>query len=113
MNGNMIETTQQENLYLTAYEEFERGVAETDTPWLRPIRNAAIARFSELGFPGAHSEDWRFTNLAPLLKVPFRLAEETRGVTAETLRPYTFADGWQLVFVNGQYRPELSRAAAL
>ena len=110
----MIETKQQQDLYLTAFEEFERSVAETDTPWLRPIRNAAVARFSELSFPGAKHEDWRFTNLAPLLKVPFQLAaEEARGANEEAIKPFVFADCWQLVFVNGNYRPEWSRASAL
>jgi len=33
-----------------------------------------LARFAELGFPGPRDEEWRFTSLAPLLKVPFELA---------------------------------------
>jgi Fe-S cluster assembly protein SufD len=105
---DMLETKHTQDYFLAAFEDFERSVADTDTPWLRPIRNAAIARFAELGFPGPHSEDWRFTNLAPLLKVPFQLAE-SREVGAEILRPHLFKDAWQLVCVNGCYRPELSR----
>ncbi len=58
---DMLETKFDQNLYLARFEDFERTVADSDPPWLRPIRNAAIARFAELGFPGPHSEDWRFT----------------------------------------------------
>ena len=40
--------------------------------WLLPLRKAGMARFAELGFPTLHDEDWRFTNVAPLAKLPFK-----------------------------------------
>src|SRR5262252_6113053 len=98
----MLDTKHDKDLYLAAHEELERAAAATDSPWLRPIRNAAIARFAELGFPGPRQEDWKFTSLTPLLKVPFRLAPtEAAGDPTDTLRPYLFAGAQQLVFVNG------------
>src|SRR5881396_1777843 len=58
--------------------------------WLRPIRKQAIARFEAAGFPTQKHEDWRFTNLAPLLRVPFKPAILGRpdGVVAERLEPF-------------------------
>jgi Fe-S cluster assembly protein SufD len=43
-------------------------------PWLRQLREAAFARFAELGFPTTHDEDWRFTNVAPIARTAFRVA---------------------------------------
>ena len=45
--------------------------------WLLPLRKAGIASFAELGFPTLHDEDWRFTNVAPLAKLPFKPAAES------------------------------------
>jgi len=80
--------------------------------WLRPIRKEAIARFETVGFPTQKHEDWRFTNLAPLLRVPFKPAILGRpdGVVAERLEPFLFGvlKTTRLVFVNGQFSPRLS-----
>jgi Fe-S cluster assembly protein SufD len=37
------------------------------------LREAAFRRFSELGFPTTHDEDWRFTNVAPIARKDFRV----------------------------------------
>ena len=54
----VTETKHDKEFYLAAFEDFERTVADSDPPWLRPIRNAAIARFAELGFPGPQVAVW-------------------------------------------------------
>ena len=33
-------------------------------PWIQELREAAFQRFTELGFPTTHDEEWRFTNVA-------------------------------------------------
>ncbi len=38
-------------------------------PWIQALREKAFARFSELGFPTTHQEEWRFTNVAPVTKL--------------------------------------------
>ncbi len=45
---------------------------------LRPLREAAFARFAELGFPTTHDEDWRFTNVAPIARATFQVAAADR-----------------------------------
>src|SRR5258708_1652069 len=44
----------------------------THPPWLFPLRKAGLARFAELGFPTVRNEAWRFTNVAPIAKLPFK-----------------------------------------
>src|SRR5881398_1767780 len=85
--------------------------------WLRPIRKEAIARFETVGFPTQKHEEWRFTNLAPLLRVPFKpaITGEPDGVVAEKLEPFAFGilKTSRLVFVNGRYAPRLSYLRSL
>ena len=40
-------------------------------PWLQDLRDAAFERFSSLGFPTTHDEEWRFTNDAPIARSSF------------------------------------------
>src|SRR5436853_7603740 len=56
--------------YLQKFEKFEREAKQPS--WLFPLRKAGIARFAELGFPTIKQEDWRFTNVMPITKLPFK-----------------------------------------
>ncbi len=80
--------------------------------WVLPVRRAGISRFAELGFPTLEDEDWRFTNVAPIAKLPFKpvLDYSGDGVAVESLGQLAFAalKGPRLVFVNGHFAPELS-----
>jgi Fe-S cluster assembly protein SufD len=76
----VTELTREKNVYLADFERFEREQSQQGgTPALQRLHKAAIARFAEMGFPGPRDEEWRFTNLAPLLKVHFELAQEGEG----------------------------------
>jgi Fe-S cluster assembly protein SufD len=98
-------------------EKFRRFESEPQSPaWLLPLRKAGLARFAELGFPTVHDEDWRFTNIAPLAKLPFRPAADPADESAKAaLEKYIFArlPGSRLVFVNGHFRPALSSVGKL
>lgn len=99
-------------------EKFERFEKAAQHPgWVFPLRKAGIARFAETGFPTLQDEDWRFTNVAPITKLPFNpVFERPRdGVTAETVTESTFGrlPAHRLVFVDGHYAPELSAPGAL
>ena len=91
---------------------FDRSAETGGQPWLAPLRQAAIARFSELGFPTTHDEDWRFTNVAPIAALPFKpiLEAAKTDVTAAVVARYSFTGlkASRLVFLNGYYSPELS-----
>ena len=98
----------------------EQGSSESnaDEPaWLLSDREVGRARFAELGLPTLRDEDWRFTNVAPIAKMEFKpaLKREPHGVTKKELKqfPFTALAGCQLVFVNGQFAPELSSLTEL
>src|SRR5436305_13504968 len=99
------EPMKETDTHLAKFERFERE--QKQPSWLFPLRKAGVARFAELGFPATRHEDWRFTNVAPIAKLPFRPVFDTScdGVTAGALDELTFAKlaGTRLVFVNGHY----------
>lgn len=98
--------------------EFERRANRTSAPepsWVLPLRRAGINRFSEIGYPTIRDEDWRFTNVAPIAKLPFQTAASPgpKSVTVEQIRtaPFGTLPGPRLVFVNGYFAPALSRTS--
>src|SRR5437588_6853755 len=100
--------------YLQKFERFEKEA--TQPSWVFPLRKAGMARFAERGFPSVQDEDWRFTNVAPLTRLPFRPVFEAarNGLTAEAIAGFTFGQlpTHRLVFVNGHFVPELSSSGS-
>jgi Fe-S cluster assembly protein SufD len=96
--------------YLQKFARFENETKQP--PWVFPLRKAGIARFAELGFPTINDEDWRFTNVSPISKLPFQpVFQPSRdGLTRGSITNFTFSSlpGRRLVFVNGHYADELS-----
>ncbi len=65
------------------------------------IREPAAQRFAQLGWPSTKLEEWKYTNVAPIARVPWRFDERTAPAAeaaAGTLRAATR----ELVFVNGR-----------
>ena len=95
-----------------ALQASSNGVAAS---WLAPIREQAWAKFSKLGFPTARrgNERWKYTNLAPLAKVDFRLARPDVSKAPDfpeikAVAPWD--DAWTtLVFLDGRFVNRLSR----
>lgn len=96
--------------YLDSFTEFARETAEETPEWLRDLRDKAFARFCEVGFPTTKDEDWRFTNLAALIRIPFKLARDGEARIADPNLADWRIEGAaaRLVFVDGYFAPELS-----
>jgi Fe-S cluster assembly protein SufD len=80
-----------------------------DPAWLVNLREKAGASFESLEFPTTRHEEWKYTNVAPILKVSYGEASEP-GMTAQSIAPFRFEESRhsQLVFVNGFFSSELS-----
>jgi Fe-S cluster assembly protein SufD len=92
--------------------QFERLAPRLLQPaWVGALRQAGLKRLEALGLPTPRHEDWRFTNVAPILRLPFRPVLEPGELPArECLDAYLFRQvpGPRLVFVNGRFAPALS-----
>ena len=95
---------------------FAASAGRRDPEWLRGLRAQAAAHFAEQGLPSTRLEEWRYTNVMPLARVPFELpgpepAPITRAAVESLCFP-VFACS-VFVFVDGRFRAELSSPRAL
>lgn len=115
----MSQAVKEENAYSAFFKALEERTSKSDPSWVRRLRQNAFKHFEELGFPTTHQEEWKYTNVAPIVKARFEPASEGLDarptIDAARLREFSYEESErsQLVFVNGFYRPELSSVEAL
>lgn len=101
------------NDYLDRLLRGRDALPEAPNAWLRKLRMQAVERANELTVPTVRDEEWRFTDLSPLYKLPFSPAAAAGPVDAARLDPYSIPEAaTRLVFVDGRYSPALSVTAA-
>ncbi len=97
---------------LKNFDSLEKSLnGESKSP-IHAMRKHALARFVELGFPTAHNEEWRFTNITPIRNTQFHptLHFADEGITKSRVEPLfvTDAKSIRLVFINGHFAKNLS-----
>jgi Fe-S cluster assembly protein SufD len=97
--------------YLSMVERAQDARAH-EPAWLRALRRSAVGAFQRTGFPTTRDEEWRFTNVTPIADTALVTAPVTTVSAAAAARFLVpGVDGPVLVFVNGQFAPDLSTLA--
>ncbi|MFH0946105.1 MAG: Fe-S cluster assembly protein SufD [Planctomycetota bacterium] len=90
--------------------EAERFGADAATG-LGAVRREALSRFAEIGLPTRKDEDWRSTDLGPILRTSFRAPPAT-GTGSDSVRDLVdrsaLEESCRLTFRNGRLDPTLS-----
>src|SRR5688572_4678024 len=111
-----LATAQDRTVHIDLYARLAEESRNGGAPWLDDVRRAAMARFEQIGFPSNKDEEWRFTNVAPIAKTPFKRAEQVPDdVATDVAASFSFGAeaASELVFVNGHFSPGLSRMGKL
>ena len=99
---------------VSGFRDFAAILPEGGPAWLPQVREAAIERFAELGFPSKKREDWKYTNVTPIARAVTEApgGDEATGAEIEAVVDLSAMEH-VLVFVNGRFAPELSSPGAL
>jgi Fe-S cluster assembly protein SufD len=113
--GNVATATQSLETYAEGFSGLQKDATGLELPWLRKLRQDGFARFNLVGFPTLRDEDWRFTNLAPIVQTPFRLTRNGHSLPSHRqLQPFRMPGAAStLVFVDGRFAPGLSSLGKL
>jgi Fe-S cluster assembly protein SufD len=113
----MAQVVKEKENYFSAYRLLAQTREGRDPAWLLNLREKAGEAFESLDFPTTRDEEWKYTNVAPVLKVPYRQVFDpgVKEPAVDEIAPFTFAESRRshLVFVNGRFSPELSNLTAL
>ncbi|MGP1609674.1 MAG: Fe-S cluster assembly protein SufD, partial [Burkholderiales bacterium] len=89
-------------------------VPKSPAAWLDARRAAALERANVLAVPTTRDEEWRFTDLTPLTKLPFQPVTAAASVSAADIAAYAVVEAVvRLVFIDGIYAPALSQRGTL
>jgi Fe-S cluster assembly protein SufD len=81
-------------------------------PWLRHLREEALAAFLAGGFPNQRQEEWKYTSVAAIAQSRFSLAPsldaELEQRIASQLSTLALPGTRRLVFIDGRYAPACS-----
>ena len=103
----MSEVMENQDVLQAAFERLQAG-PDRGPAWLGELRETAMTRFQEVGWPTLEDEEWRFTSVKELVETPFGAAQ--RGGTMTVPPEHRMAAAAvELVFVDGFYRQELSQ----
>ncbi|HKS29895.1 MAG TPA: Fe-S cluster assembly protein SufD [Pyrinomonadaceae bacterium] len=113
----VAEATREKSIYAEMFAALKERLGEREASWTKRLREDAMERFEQLGFPTTFEEEWKYTNLAPLSKRRFVQGFDAKTVELDgnALEAVTYAEakGSRLVFVNGALNRELSSLEAL
>ncbi|HWQ95222.1 MAG TPA: Fe-S cluster assembly protein SufD [Gammaproteobacteria bacterium] len=78
--------------------------------WLNRLRSEAAARAAQLGLPTKRDEEWRYTDLAPLLNYSFEPVTPSPLLALADIERFIIPEAAtsRLVFVDGVFAPGLS-----
>jgi len=97
--------------FVKNYKTFEDNLNGEKTPELHRIRKEALKNFSDLSLPTLKDEEWRYTNISPLLKYNFILPQEDLKISDKQVKKFLFGeiDSNILIFINGKFSEENSK----
>jgi Fe-S cluster assembly protein SufD len=99
--------------YIDAFDAAKSRLPGARAPGLRALREAAIARFAERGFPTLRDEAWKYTNLARIARNAFVADGSGRVGAKEIVRHRLDRSSHLVVLVNGRFDAALSDIGAL
>jgi Fe-S cluster assembly protein SufD len=113
----MAQAIKEQSEYAAAFRTLQATAERTAPAWVVRLREQALARFEQIGFPTTSEENWKYTNVAPIARGAFAptFDRTSDDLTPDALAAYTYAEAAhsRLIFVNGSYRAELSDLSAL
>ena len=71
----MVQVRSSEHSFVSEFEALQAREQSSAPEWLHALRQDAFREFESLGFPTTRDEDWKYTNLAPLARQRFTLAQ--------------------------------------
>jgi len=96
--------------FINNFHIFENKLNGESKGDFHKTRNDAFKNFTNLDFPNSKNEEWKYTNIAPLLSQIFSIDKVDSKISKDDIKKYLLEgiDAHILVFINGDFSSELS-----
>lgn len=100
--------------YLNNFKSVEEKLNGESKTFLHDLRKSALTQLANTDFPSTKEEEWKYTNVSPILKQNFipavNLGIKNSALSKEELKKYLFSgfDFYLMTFINGIFSEELS-----
>lgn len=96
--------------FIENFKTFEKSLNGEKTESFHKIRKDALAKFSSLNIPTIKDEEWKYTNISPVIKHNFNVVPPKADAAPEIIGKFLFdkLEHHLLVFINGEFRKDLS-----
>jgi Fe-S cluster assembly protein SufD len=103
------------NWYLENFREFENKLNGESETRFHELRKSALAQFEGMNFPTLKDEEWKYTNVAPILKHEFIPSANIESEIPSDINSFfvTELDSYKLVFINGILNDDVSEYSDL
>lgn len=104
-------TTENIQQFVDAFNLFSNSLNGESDSTLGAKRSASIEHFKVTGFPTTKHEEWKYTNMLPIIRNDFHphLTLDQREVDEAFIRASGYrGEAFRLVFLNGHFLPEQS-----
>jgi Fe-S cluster assembly protein SufD len=97
------------NTYLDSILQGQPRLPPSPMTWFNQLRASALEQAGTLQVPTTRDEEWRFTDLSPLTRLPLRPSHALSATPAMDLTRFHVDEATtRLVFVDGVFMPHLS-----
>jgi Fe-S cluster assembly protein SufD len=112
----MSNILEKKNWYQKQFRAFEEGLNGQRNSPIHDLRKQALEQFMAIEFPTAKNEDWKYTNIEPVLSQSFETvnASDQIRINSKDIERFFIADtSARLVFIDGRFSPNLSQTDQL
>ena len=97
------------NSYLDSILNGQPQLPPSSTTWFNQLRAHALEQAGTLQVPTTRDEEWRFTDISPLARLPLRPSHAISAPQVTDVKRFQLDDATiRLVFVDGAFMPHLS-----
>ena len=97
------------NSYLDSILKGQPQLPPSSTTWFNQLRAHALEHAGTLQVPTTRDEEWRFTDISPLTRLPLRPSLPISAPLVTEVERFQLDDATiRLVFVDGAFMPHLS-----
>lgn len=97
------------NSYLDSILKGQPQLPPSSTTWFNQLRAHALEQAGTLQVPTTRDEEWRFTDISPLTRLPLRPSHAISAPQVTDVERFQLDDATiRLVFVDGAFMPHLS-----